>query len=315
MKITLISPAAVDICSGNLVTAQRWANMLSALGHDVRTRRVYEGEWCDLLIALHAGKCATSIERFAAIHPNNPIIVAMTGTDIYGDLQADPQVLSSLELATRIVALQPSAIDELPQHLHERVRVIYQSVSHPSHQSNRRSDLFEICVIGNLREVKDPFRIADAVKHLPEKSRIQVVHIGAALSGDMASRAKLESETNDRYQWLGPLPREQTMQRLADARLMVLTSIMEGGANVVSEAIVCCVPVISSHISGSIGLLGEDYPGYFPVGDEHALAAIIHRAEADSDFLKTLTTRVLELAPLFDPANEQRAWEKLLVTL
>jgi integrase len=46
-----------------------------------------------------------------------------------------------------------------------------------------------------------------------------------------------------------------------------------GGADAVSEAIACSVPVISSRISGSIGLLGEEYPGDFPVGDPRALSS------------------------------------------
>ncbi len=312
MEITLISPAAAEIWSGNRVTAHRWATMLSTLSHSVRTQQDYEEEPCELLIALHAGKSAAAIENFSTQHPNRPIIVAMTGTDIYGDLCANPQVLSSLELATRIVALQPSAIDVLPEQLRDKTRVIYQSVSRPTEPSKRRCDFFEICVIGNLREVKDPFRIVEAVKHLPKSSTISVVHLGAALSENMANRAKLESEKNERYQWLGPLPRQQAMRRLTNSRLMVLTSIMEGGANVVSEAIVCGVPVISSRISGSIGLLGEDYPGYFPVGDEHELAKLIHRAETDSDFLESLATNTAKLAPLFDPASEQLAWKNLL---
>ncbi len=312
MDITLISPAPPHLWSGNRVTAQRWATLLSALGHNVRTQQTYTNEASNLLIALHAGKSAAAIERFSKQHPKRPIIVAMTGTDVYGDLQTNPQVLASLESATRIVALQPLAIDILPKHMHDRVRVIYQSVSLPDNRPTKRDDLFEICVIGNLRDVKDPFRTAHAVMLLPETSHIQAVHIGAALSDDMAKRAKNETVSNARYTWLGPLPREQAMQTLAASRLMVLTSKTEGGANIVSEAIVCGVPIISSHISGSIGLLGQDYPGYFPVGDTSSLAAQLHRAETNSTFLETLTTHITQLAPRFNPANEQTAWQNLL---
>jgi len=315
MEITLISPAAAQIWSGNRVTAQRWSNMLKVLGHNVTIQSSYEHQSCDLLIALHAGKSAAAIERFSTQHPSRPIIVAMTGTDIYGELHTNPQVLASLESAARIVALQPSALDVLPNHLHDRTRVIYQSVSRPSCVPNRRNDIFEICLIGNLRDVKNPFLIARAVKLLPKNSDIRVTHIGAALTEDFANRAKLETTTNYRYQWLGPLLYDQTMQKLINTRLMVLTSNMEGGANVVSEAIVCGVPVISTHISGSIGLLGDDYPGYFPVGDTEALAAIIDRAETDHEFLKSLTVHVVKRAPLFNPANEQRAWKNLLAEL
>lgn len=93
---------------------------------------------------------------------------------------------------------------------------------------------------------------------------------------------------------------------------MVLTSRMEGGANVVSEAIAASVPVISSRISGSIGLLGKDYPGYFPVGDTRALADLLRRAETDKRFYRRLKSRCRRLAPLFDPKRERLSWAKLL---
>ena len=90
---------------------------------------------------------------------------------------------------------------------------------------------------------------------------------------------------------------------------------MEGGANVVSEGIVAGVPVLSTRISGSIGMLGPDYPGYFEIGDTAGLAALLHRAETDSVFLGNLRDRVTKLAPLYRPAGERDAWRKLLQEL
>ncbi len=312
MRISLITPSLPDVWSGNRVTAQRWAGMLQELGHDVAIGQAYSSEACDLLIALHARKSADSIERFADEQPNRPIIVALTGTDVYHDLSVTSSVLTSLEKATRIVTLQPNAVDELPKHLRACVRVIYQSVLPPSDPPAKRIDVFEVCVIGNLRDVKDPFRTAAAVKMLPKTSRIRVIHIGAALSTDMEHRANQETQTNDRYEWIGPLPREEAMRHLAGSRLMVLTSQMEGGANVVSEAVVCSVPVISSRIAGSIGLLGENYPGYFPVGDTPSLTALLRRCETDETFYKLLIEQAACVADRFHPDHERTAWKNLL---
>ena len=47
---------------------------------------------------------------------------------------------------------------------------------------------------------------------------------------------------------------------------------MEGSCNAMCEALALGVPVIASRISGLIGTLGEDYPGYFAVEDTQALA-------------------------------------------
>jgi len=97
--------------------------------------------------------------------------------------------------------------------------------------------------------------------------------------------------------------------------LLVQTSLSEGGANVISEAIAASVPILASAIPGSIGLLGQDHPGYFPVGDEQALSALLWRAETDTEFYESLQERSRSLRPLVDPAREMASWEQLLQEL
>ncbi len=176
----------------------------------------------------------------------------------------------------------------------------------------RKTDVFEVCVMGHLRAVKDPFRAAEAVALLPESSKISVLHLGGALDDAMADRARQETQQNERYRWLGDQPRPKARQVLAASRLLVLSSRMEGGANVISEALACDVPVLSSRIAGSVGLLGEDYPGYFAVGDTQGLADLMRRAEADEAFYQQLQTHCRGRAHLFEPDRELRAWEDLL---
>jgi glycosyltransferase involved in cell wall biosynthesis len=163
--------------------------------------------------------------------------------------------------------------------------------------------------------VKDPLRTALAARLLPAASRIQVVHVGSALSEDMAEQARAEAASNPRYRWLGELPQSEALRLLSRCRLLSLTSKSEGGANVISEAVVTGVPVISSYIDGSIGLLGEDYPGYFSVGDTQALANLLWQAETDTEFYNNLRERCARLRPLFDPARERQSWEELLSEL
>src|SRR5262249_29836729 len=112
--------------------------------------------------------------------------------------------------------------------------------------------------------------------------------------------------------WLGELPRSEALGVLSRCRLLSLTSESEGGANAISEAVVAGVPVISSHITGSIGLLGGDYPRYFPVGGTQALADLPRRAETDTEFYNALRDCCARLRPLFDPAREKQSWEELL---
>jgi glycosyltransferase involved in cell wall biosynthesis len=93
---------------------------------------------------------------------------------------------------------------------------------------------------------------------------------------------------------------------------LVLTSQLEGGANVISEALALGVPVVSSRIAGSLGLLGADYAGYFPVGDTQALADLLLRAETDAGFYDTLSAQCAQRRPLFEPARERQSWQELL---
>ena len=142
-----------------------------------------------------------------------------------------------------------------------------------------------------------------------------MVHVGAALNAEMRERALAETAANPRYVWLGELPRWRALRVLARSRLLALTSRLEGGANAVSEALACSVPVISSQISGSIGLLGAEYPGYFPVGDTRALADLLARAETQVGFYEDLKSRCANLRSLVDPCRERRSWQRLLAEL
>jgi putative glycosyltransferase (TIGR04348 family) len=242
-------------------------------------------------------------------------VVALTGTDLYHDLRSSRSVRRALDLATRIIALQPMAIAAVPARARRKVRVIVQSAEGPGRRPPRRNGIFEVCVLGHLRAVKDPFRAAAAARLLPPSSRIRIHHVGAAIEPGMSSRARAEHRRTPRYRWIGERPHAEALKILARSRLLCLTSKLEGGANVVSEAAAAGVPVLSSRIDGSVGLLGRRYPGYFPVGDARALAALLLRAETDPAFYAELTRGVRRLARLVRPARERAAWASLLAEL
>ena len=117
---------------------------------------------------------------------------------------------------------------------------------------------------------------------------------------------------NRRFQWLGELDKTSTRQLMANSAVMVISSVMEGGANVVSEACRAGLPVLASDIPGNVGLLGRDYAGYFPVENEQALAELLHRSETDPGFLATLKKQVGKLADRFLPEKEQASLEQAL---
>lgn len=315
VKILIVTPAPPGSRKGNRVTAMRWRRILRELGHAVAVAGEFRRQHCDLLVALHARRSAASLGRFAAAHPERPVVLALTGTDLYQDIHVDPEAQGSLELADRFVVLQALGAASLPERFRDRARVIYQSIVPPRREPPSRARSFNLSVVGHLRPVKDPFRAAEASRLLPPRSRVRVRHSGAALSDDMAVRAQREQRENRRYRWLGELPRWRAMREIARSRALVLTSKMEGGAHVVCEALACGVPVLSSRIDGSVGLLGEEYPGYFPVGDTRALADLMLRCEEEDLFLRRLRRHCSERAGLVDPERERRSWEELLAEL
>lgn len=314
MRIGIITPAPPRSLHGNRVTALRWAKMLRSLGHQVVVAQRYAGQPFDILVALHAKRSYASILRFYRLHPNRPLIVALTGTDLYRDLHKSRQAQRSLQLASRIIVLQPKALEELPPKLQKKTRVIYQSVEPRSFELRPQtaSHNFLVCVIGHLREVKDPFRAAMAARLLPKNSRIQIVHAGAAHNERMAIGARREMHINPRYRWLGEQSPKRVHQIMASSQLLVHPSRMEGGANVISEAIVAGLPVIASHVPGNIGLLGENYPGYFQAGDKRRLAELLWRAETNPEFLADLKMHCRRLTARFEPLRERQAWANLI---
>jgi putative glycosyltransferase (TIGR04348 family) len=312
MRIFMACPAPPRSLKGNRVTAVRWAGILRRLGHRLTIGQDYNGTPCDVLVALHARKSHDAVRAYRRLHPHGPLIVALTGTDLYHDLRTSRQALRSLDLADRLVLLQPCGRDALPPHVRAKTRVIFQSAE-PSRSRPERSQLFfDVCVLGHLRYEKDPFRTALALRHLPHDSRIRVTHAGQALSAAMAAHARALTANEPRYRWLGEVSRARARRILARSRLLVLSSRLEGGANVISEALVEEVPVLASRISGSVGLLGARYPGYYPVGDTEALARLLYKAETDAAFYASLARWCQRLRPMVEPARESAAWQRLL---
>ena len=269
-----------------------------------------------MMIAIHAWRSAGAIARFKTRHPDRPLILQLSGTDIYEYLTEDVEpTVRSMEMADRLVALNSLAWRAIPRRFRKKLRVIHQSVPKPA--SPRRPSLrcVDVCVIGHLRDVKDPLRAAFAARLLPAASRIRIVQIGRAYSSKWAAAAAAEMAANPRYLWRDEVPRAAVQKLLLRSHAMVLSSVSEGGANVISEAVVAGVPVLASRVDGNVGLLGADYSGYFPLGDTQALARLLRRIEADRVFVAQLQRAVARRAPLFEPEREIGAWRLLLAEL
>jgi putative glycosyltransferase (TIGR04348 family) len=312
MRIFMACPAPAHSRKGNRVTALRWARILRQLGHRLTIGREYDGTPCDLCIALHARRSHHAVVAYRRRYPVQPLVVVLTGTDLYRDIRTSRQAQQSLELADRLIVLQPQGRAELPPRLRGKVRVIYQSAEPVRVHPVKHERFFQVCVLGHLRQEKDPFRAAMALRLLPVDARVRVIHAGQALVPALAVRARRLAAQDPRYRWIEEVPRWRARRILARSRLLILSSRMEGGANVVSEALVDGVPVLASRIPGSEGMLGESYPGFFPVGDTRALAQLLLRTVSEPDFYDRLKKWCHRLAPRFEPARERQAWQRLL---
>jgi glycosyltransferase involved in cell wall biosynthesis len=293
VKIALVGPEQA-LPGGNTTTATRWRALLAELGHDL-----VEPAGADLLVALHARRSAEAIARFPG-----PVVVAATGTDLYLDLGRAPETLASYERAWRIVTLHPRAAEALPEPLRARARPILQSVV-PLARPPAKDEPIHAVVIGHLRAVKNPLLAGRALRHV--SGPVRVTQIGGALEEALGREARALEAREPRFRWVGAVPGEEALRRLAAATVLVVSSVLEGGANVIGEAVVHGVPPLCSRIPGNTGLVGEDWPALFAVGDERGLAELLERGATDE-----LLARTEALRPSFAREREIEAWRALL---
>ena len=276
----------------------------------------YDGAPADLMVAVHAWRSAAAIAAFKSHHPDRPVVLQLSGTDIYDYITSDPgPTLRSMELADRLVALNDLAWRVVPRRLRGRLQVIHQSAEAPPQRWSPSTRGVVISVIGHLRDVKDPLRAAEAARLLPADSKVRIEQVGRAYTPQWAERARAEMRTNPRYRWRGDVPHAEVRRLLMRSHAMVISSLSEGGANVISEAAVVGVPILASRMDGNVGLLGSAYPGYFPVGDTRSLATLLQRMESDPRFARDLARAIRARAALFSPRREIAAWRRLVKEL
>jgi putative glycosyltransferase (TIGR04348 family) len=303
-RLFLVTPAAANARNGNRHTAARWGAMLRAAGFRVRIAQEWSGEPCDALIALHARRSHSSIVSFK--DTEKPLIVVLTGTDLYRDLPDSSEARDSLELAERVIVLQDAALRELEPHVRRKAAVVYQSSDCALKHAPPRN-AFRISVVGHLRAEKDPFRSVAALALLPAENKMEIVHIGGALDPDLGQEAKAWMAREPRYRWLGSLSHGRALRWIASSHLVVHSSVMEGGANVIVEAARIRTPVLASRVSGNVGMLGSTYPGFYPVFDEVSLSKLISRAAHRPEYYRTLRKALDQRRPLFASSAERRA--------
>jgi putative glycosyltransferase (TIGR04348 family) len=311
--VALVTPAFADANNGNWQTARRWARFLSQA---YRVRLV--GEWSggdeDLMVALHARRSAASIAAWRAVAPRRPLVVALTGTDLYRDIDSDAAARRSLDLADALIVLNALGPGRLAAPWRRKTQVVLQSC--PARQPlPRPARHLRAVVVGHLRAEKDPLTVLRAMRQLAARPDIRLDHLGGALDATLGAAAEAAARELPHYRWLGAVSHGEARRRIAAASVLVHPSRLEGGAHVVIEALRSGTPVIASRIDGNLGLLGDDYPGCFEPGDARGLASLLERARDDPDMLGGLSAACARRAPLFAPEAESASLNALVAGL
>lgn len=320
--MVIVSPALADANNGNWRTARRWAQLLAPLPVRITSQWPDDQAGGDrLMLALHARRSAASIAAWAQAHPGRGLAVVLTGTDLYQDIATDAAARRSLDLAQRLVVLQERGGDALAPAQRAKARVVFQST--PARPPLAKAhDVLRAVMVGHLRAVKTPQTLFAAARLLRDRADIRITHIGDG-SGDpaLAGEARATARDCPGYEWLGPLPHEETLERIRGSHVLMHTSALEGGAHVIMEAVRCGVPVLASRVPGNVGMLGADYEGYFPHGDAAMLARLLAACRAGQaqdppgGLLGRLGAQCALRAPLFDADAEKAALTSLLQEL
>ncbi len=315
-NLVIVSPALSDTNNGNWQTAKRWAALLKP---HYRIRIVQH--WPDaaapsgdIMVALHARRSAPSVAAWAAQRGAKGLVVVLTGTDLYRDIHTDADAQASLAAAARLLVLQPMGVAELPAQHRAKTHVVLQS-STSRRTLIKTSQHLRAVMVGHLRDEKSPQTLFASAQLLRAREDVLIDHIGAGLDAQLTQTAVDTAAACKNYRWLGALPHATTRGKIQRAHVLVHASKMEGGAHVIMEAVCSGTPVIASHISGNIGMLGEDYQGYFPLGDAAALAQLLERCQDEPHFIAALRGQCALRAPLFAPQAERAALLQALASL
>lgn len=339
MKLLFLDPALANRTSGNQTTSLRISEYWQSLGHEVQSVSVrgtpLEREHLkdlirtsDLILALHSGHCHEVLELWREMGKPIPLIFLVSGTDLFEPLlntrTFSADFISACEDAHSIVTFA-QGFDRLfssfgKECWAEKNQTIFQGAS-PVSWKMADHDPRHAVVIGHLRFIKDPWISVRALEILQSSLRavgpgFQIQHFGTSLDPgteeEIRNAQKRFPGPDWKWESRGAVTGKEIRAVMSSAPLLIQPSIHEGGANVVGEFLVSGLPIIASNAPGNVGLLGEDWPGLFGVGDDQGLADLLQQWLESEEFRKRLFVASSELSQQHDRVHEKVAWERLL---
>jgi glycosyltransferase involved in cell wall biosynthesis len=316
IDVRILTPFGQESGMGNWRTASRYAQMLRASGINAS---VFEPSAADdalvssgqrtVAVVLNAYRSADQVSL--CVRGGIPVMVVMTGTDLYGNLrpsnagQPDYRIAEqAMESAALILALQSEAAAEIQARwpaLADRVHTLVQT-SPPRRphapEVTSHSKTVRFMIAAHFREEKDP-RTAFMGFHeaFPEgwgqradgrRVPVRLIHVGGYRDKTLAQEMMRLSERYPGILIEGPRTHAETMRQMTHVHCLLQPSVSEGGALVIAEAVACRLPIIASDIPAHRSQLGSDYPALFPVRDTEKLATLMRRFIADPGLVASI---------------------------
>jgi len=296
VDVLVVVPYALGKAAGNVISALRLQRQLEDGGLSVRMVELgNEMPEARCLVALNAWRCSEVIQDF-----QGAVVVMLTGTDVNDVRVDDPEWAGrrAMERADRLVVLQEEAYQRVPSRLRDKCEVVFPSVELPEGLSwtGGEGSIVRVLLAGRDRPEKQIDLVLEACRRLPEDAAVSVEWYGAQ-----------RSEDAQHFQWKGSVSQEDLWREMARADFFMNASSEEGGANAVCEAIAIGIPVLASRIGGNVGMLGEDYEGYFESGDVEGLVKLLTAANAP-----VLRGQIEERQSLFGVEREAAQWVDLV---
>lgn len=326
------SRLAADVGFHVLVPGERRSSTGRLLRSVRPLRRLLDREKPDLLLSFLEGPTLAAYRaRAQAAHPcahvagiQNTISLKWQGQRgaraVFGRLVMSG-VRGCYPRLSAVVALSNGVAEDalrlLPE-LKGRVRVIYNAgyddhVSAAMHEAveGKPTDgpLFFAC--GRLTEQKGFHHLLSAFSRVQGSvpSRLWIAGTGSLRNSLEAHAAELG--ISERVRFLGFQANPFKYMRLSD--VFVLSSLYEGFANVLVEALACGTPVVSTDCPhGPAEILANGAGGVLvPPADEVALAAAMHRVATDRALREVLSRKGIERAEDFHARRSAEAYGRL----
>lgn len=160
-----------------------------------------------------------------------------------------------------------------------RSRIIHNGVGEAELEPVRPApDAADLVFIGELRALKGPFVLLQALERLADQGRpLSLVIVGRGPE-EAALRAAVPAGLASAVTFAPPMPARQAFAR---ARVMVAPSLAESLPYIVLEAGAAGVPMVATRAGGIAEIFGPQAGELVPPGDPAGLAAAILAAVAD----------------------------------